>query len=381
MSRASRFLILAYAAAIATVAIALCLHRYNRTFGAETVLVSLAYLVLALGYSTARDRERAPARVWMVVAFFLLVSLPLPPVLHVLAEGNLLIDGPWSLILCTLTVLAYLGIALLLLREFHSQDNHHRLRRVVDPIVLFCGAVLVFASLFLPISDNHQNGWSVLLIKPEAAWITAHVNVGTPILFGKEIGWLQPFYAYAGYPIYLITLVATLVIVVAMAARRFSLERARDSSFIAGLAVILSLASFWVLTDIFWGWHFDLSDTPWAAAVATALWLAGPLTAAVLLVPLLWRRGETWRLRGFLLLLIPIAVFNLMPLQFYFEGEDIHLSGLGALIIGLQLENWVCLDLLAYRAHKDIHGEIVVSAGEPSTREPLAGVTVLGRAS
>jgi len=139
--------------------------------------------------------------------------------------------------------------------------------------------------------------------------------------------------------------------VAALAASRCSIDRLRRSSIAALSAIVINLASLWVLNDIFWGWHFDLSTIPWAAAVATAPWLVGPIAGAILLIPLLWKRDESWRLHAFLLLQVPIAAFNVVQFPAYFNS-DLDWPGIGILIIGLQLEGWACLDFLAYRAGK-----------------------------
>jgi len=157
------------------------------------------------------------------------------------------------------------------------------------------------------------------------------------LFFGTTLPYLQPFYKYGGYPTYLFALLASAAILIRIAVARFSLDRYRWSCWISIFAVIISLASLWVLTNIFWGWYFDLYAAPWAATVATALWLAVPLAGAFLLVPLLWKPGESWRLRAFLLLQVPIAAFNVMQLQAYYGSDSLGLQGLGMLIIGLLL--------------------------------------------
>ena len=371
MNLASRISLFAYAAAMAIIGGTLFSRRADDTVWFETSLISLVYFLFALGYAVSQDRERAPSRVWIVLAFLALLFMPAAVVVIVVAERQLLPEGLSGPVIYVVSVLAYLGLALLLLRDIHPQEAAHRLRRIVVPVILVCGAALVFCSLFARITDNDFTGWNVLLRKPDAAWVTAHINVGTPLLFGSPIEWLQPFYAHGGYPTYLAVLLATVVILVALAARRLSIDRSRESALVAVPAVIVSLASLWVLNDIFWGWHFDLSDSPWAAALGTVLWFVGPLFGAVLLVPVLWKQRETWRLRAFLLLLLPLGAFNLEPLQFYFGGDGIHLAGLAFLIIGLLLESLACLDLLAYRAKKDL--ELVLPVGEPATRRPPTG--------
>ena len=377
MNLASRIFLFAYAAAMATVAVPLWAHRDHDAFGFETGILSLVYLLLALGYATARDRDRAPSRVWIVMIFVALLILLVPVVLAMAPEWALVSFAVWGAVLFTLAVLVYLGITLLLLRDFRSPRAKYQLRRIAVPLVLISGASLVFLSLFLRITGEQGTGWQVVMRKTD--WVTAHVNVGAPILFGSDVDWLQPFYAYGGSPTYLVALLATLAILIGLAANRFSINRSRESSLVTLPALILSLASLWIFNDIFWGWHFDLSGTPWAAALATVLWFVGPLAGAILLVPLLWKQSETWRLRAFLLFQLPIAVFNLLPLQFYFGSDSAELPGIGVLIIGLLLESSACLDLLALRANRDV--ELVTPALEEALRKPPVTDVSFGKAS
>jgi hypothetical protein len=365
MKLASRIFLFTYAAAMAVVAAALYLHHGSETdsFWLETGLTSLAYSLFAFGYATFPDRERAPSRVWMVLAFLALAFVPSSFLVMFFQGKPLFAYGLLGTMIFTLSVLLYLAIALLLLHHFRAQAVGYHVRRIVAPIILVAGAALVFSSLRLHITDNSHCGWDVLLRKAE--WITVHVNVGTPILFGSPIDWLQPFYAHGGYPIYLLALLATVTTLIALAAGRLSVDRFRTSSLGALSAVVINLVSLWVLNDIFWGWHFDLSTIPWAAAVATALWLLGPIAGAILLIPLLWKRHETWRLHAFLLLQVPIAAFNVMQFPAYFES-DLDLPGIGILIIGLQLESWACLDLLSYR------GKDLEPAQKMTSQEELA---------
>jgi len=372
MNLASRVFMFAYAAAMAVVAAGSYAQHNSDSLSPITAAIAFSYLILAVGYAASRDPERAPAPIWLVFVFISLLFVPVWLLFDLLSQSPLPSGELRVAIIYTPVVLAYLGLAVLLLRDFRAKEERYRLRRVLAPFTLVAGAALVFSSLHLAMTVNHRTGWNVLLRK--ADWITSHINVGTPLFTGNEITWLQPIYAPGGYIAYLLALLATVAILLWLAAGRMSIDRSRDSSLLTLPAVIICLASFWVTTDIFWGWHFDLSATPWAAAVATVLWLAGPLFSAVVLVPLLWKRRETWRLRAFLLLQAPIAAFNFMQLQAYFGSDSLHFEGLGTLIIGLQLESWACLDLLAQHTKKDF--PIVASSADTSqgdTRPPRPG--------
>jgi hypothetical protein len=112
----------------------------------------------------------------------------------------------------------------------------------------------------------------------------------------------------------------------------------------------INISCFWVLTDVFWGWHFDFSSFPVTAAIATVLWLAGPLFAILLVVPLVWKKNDLWRLQALLALQVPIAAFNMAMIGTYWGTDGLDMPGLGLLIIGLLLESLACIEVLARRA-------------------------------
>lgn len=362
MNLASRVFLFAYAVAMAAVA-AGYFTQYSHSFWPDTAVTAFFYFILAVGYAASRDRERAPTPVWLAIAFVSLLLLA-TPLLEAFSQDRAGLEELRPFFMVTTGVLAYLVLAVFMLRDFRLKEARYRLRRILVPAALVGGASLAFSSLFLAINDKYT-GWNILLRKVN--WITAYINVGAPPIFGEKIEWLQPIYAPGGYITYVLAMLATVAILLWLFAGRMSIDRSRDSSLLTLPAVIICLAALWVTTDIFWGWHYELSDTRWAAVLATVLWLAGPLFGAVVLVPLLWKRRETWRLRAFLLLQVPLAAFNLMQLVAYFGRDSLKLEGLGTLIIGLQLESLACLDLLALRAKKDlalVNSGVNTSGGE-----------------
>jgi hypothetical protein len=363
MSLASRFFMFTYAAAMAAVAAGLYAQHNGDYLWPLTAAIAFFYFILAVGYTVSRDRERAPAPVWLVIAFVSLLLLFAQLSLVLLSPDRPELKELRPLLMVAPVVLSYLVLAMFMLRDFRLKETHYRLRQILVPLALVAGAALVFSSLPLMINLNQASGWNVLLRR--ADWITSHINVGTPLFTGNEIKWLQPIYAPGGYIIYLLALLATVAILLWVAVGRISIDRPRNSSLLTLPAVIICIASLWVTTDIFWGWHFELSATRWAAVLATVLWLAGPLFGAVVIAPLLWKRRETWRLRAFLLLQAPIAAFNLLQLPAYFGSDSLNIDGLGTLIIGLQLESLACLDLLALRAKKDL---ALVNSGVNTSR-------------
>jgi len=98
---------------------------------------------------------------------------------------------------------------------------------------------------------------------------------------------------------------------ISLAVSRMKLHRACQSALFMASLLAINIACFWVLTDVFWGWHFYLSDYAVAPTIAKALWLAGPLFAIVVLLPLVWKENDLWRLRALLAFHVPIGAFNM----------------------------------------------------------------------
>jgi hypothetical protein len=340
-----------YAAAMIAVGVGSYLQSRSCTEVFSSVgSAALCYVVLAFGYLGGKNREKTPTRPWLAMVYALILSLPVAS----LFSGTLITDKELgSAAVFTGCVLGCLGATTLVfldLRSNRSQLWIHT-RRWFVPLSLVVGAGLVFSSVFLRITPE-GSGWDVITRK--TAWVTSRINVGTPLFFGRTIEWLQPLYGPGGYAFYLLGLATSLMLLIWLVTSRGSVERTHASSAVSWLAALINLASLWVITDIFWGWHFDLSDVPWAAAVATCLWFAGPLFGVFLLAPFVGGKREPWRLRALLIFQLPIAAFNFLMLFAYY-GNDLNMAGLGMLIIGLQLESWACMDLLGHRTRTDSH--------------------------
>jgi hypothetical protein len=55
-----------------------------------------------------------------------------------------------------------------------------------------------------------------------------------------------------------------------------------------------------------------------------------------------------------------MAAFNFLMLPAYYGEQNLGIPGLGMLILGLQLESWACIDLLAVRERR--------AAGHPACK-------------
>jgi hypothetical protein len=348
MSRAFRAFMVIYAGAMTALAVGSSFESSLRSIYSDLwvlwvliAAVSLSYVVLALGYFSSKDREKTPTRLWLAIVFGLAASLPILILSKSFGETTLI-----RLVVNTVAVLGYLAVSAFMLSEFRlGSDESSRVRRVPVTAALIGGIGLVISSLFLRTTDL-GTGWNIVTRKVD--WITSGVNVGKEVLFGPTIQWLQPIYAPGGYAIYLLALIATLAMLAWLVVFRLSVLRIQSSRTFPWFTAIFSFASLWVYTDIFWGWHFDFANTPWAAVLATVLWLAASLFGIVLLAPIAGGELQIWRLRAVLIFQLPVAAFNFLMLSTYFT-IDLNMPGLGMLIVGLQLETWACMDLLASR--------------------------------
>jgi hypothetical protein len=364
MSRAFRAFMAIYAGTMTALAVGSRFESSLRSIYSQwrdlwvlIAAVALSYVALAFGYFSREDREKTPPRRWLAIVFGLAVSLPIVIPSNTLGEKTVM-----RTVVNTAAVLGYLAVSAFMLFEFRSgSDAIRRAGRIPVTAALIGGIGLVISSLFLQTTADHGTGWNIVTRK--ADWITTGVNVGQGI-FGPTIKWLQPIYAPGGYAIYLLAMIAALAMLARLVVSRLSVLRIQSSRIFPWFTAIFSFASLWVYTDIFWGWHFDFADAPRVAVLATVLWLAASLFGIVLLAPIVREELQIWRLRAILIFQLPIAAFNFLMLSNYFT-IDLNVPGLGMLIIGLQLETWACMALLASRRQ-------VVAEKKPSIMNAIA---------
>jgi hypothetical protein len=357
MTRSLRGFVLAYALAMTVLTVACGYWPGYESISEmwyEGGAVAVACLAVALGFLLCRDSSRGLSLPWLAVA----LGINLSQFAAFLAENGYhsskdyvvaVVQSAWTL--------GYLAASAWLYRALCMGVGEARMAawRRLNLGLWIAGGTLVLSSLFLKISfplDESlafRAGWEVVLGK--VPWVTAFANPASG-LYGNAGGirWLQPLYASGGSAVYLAALAATLAMAAWLAARRASVERLKSSRRMTDLAAVFLFCAFWLYSDIFWGWHYDLADVSWHAALATGLWLGGPVLALALLIPVAMGKREAWRLQALLLLQAPLAVFNAIMLPHYFSGlvpdADLNLPGLAALMIGLQLESWACIGLL-----------------------------------
>lgn len=368
MSRTFRLFAICYAAAMVAIAASVTHHNIQAGSGwlegwVMIINPALCYVLLAIGFILSKKRENSPRRLWLRLVFALTFSFVVFSWVD-LSDSQTNREFIARLILSALLILSYIAISGMLIRRLGSKGSSafSRTSRIVLPLLLMAGAALVLSSLFLETTEDAP-GWRV--IAEQKSWITGYYNVGAGI-FGPTIHWLQLIFAPAGFAFYLLGLAASLALIVLLLKSRFSLERMNGTALFARLTALISLVSLWVVTDIFWGWHFDLSDTPWAAAVAAGCWLGALIFGAVLLLPVTRGDAAPWRFRALLVFELPIVAFNLMILPTYFESHEVfvHFPGLGLLIVGALTETWACMGLLT-RGEK--------AAEEVTEISPVAG--------
>jgi hypothetical protein len=303
----------------------------------------LCYLVLAVGSGLARHVSEW-ARPWWLGLLFVASLSP--------AGALALGDNPPYRRFLLVGVFLYLVLTAFFLRRLRPVGLVFPagMQRILLPLLFCVGAGLVVSSLFVAITFHDSGiiagGWSVLLRR--ARWVTDYASVGQSAFLGPTIPWLQPIFAPVGYAFYLLGLAGSVALLGVMLKARFSSERLRSQPLFARLAALIMLTSLWLYDDIFWGWRFDLSEVTWGAAAGALCWLVTLLFGAVFA----WRAShgshDPWLLGALLIFQLPLVTFNLTMVPVYFTADSVApFPGLGLLMVGLQIETWVAMDVLA----------------------------------
>ena len=244
------------------------------------------------------------------------------------------------------------------------------------------GSLLIFSSMFLTITvptnyepGRHGQGWQVL--DRQEQWITAQASVGQSAFMGGAIKWLQPIFPTFAYPIYTLTIVATLAVLIVVASYRFSLTRLADSKTFDRLTASLSLASVWILTDIHWGWHFDFAEYPFPAALGALTWFAMLVFASIAAWRIVHGDHSPELISWLRLIQLPLIAFNLMLMRAYFEpGSFVPLQGLATLLVGLPSLSWACQQILLTSRREQ---ELDIALKSPRAEELSPELIVAGR--
>jgi hypothetical protein len=342
MTRPFRHFLVFYALALSVIAAGGLRRSSGEDPWSMRLWPAISYALLAIGFWFSRDVQKALGKVWLAILSVLLFLVVIPT--RYFWEDS---------VIFALLLACYLAPTVMLIRRLGPSGGSAKgqARCIALSASLLIGAAIVASSLFQWItyraegSTSGAPGWAVLAWK--AQWVTSFASVGKSAISAASIPWLQPIFGPVGYVFYLLGLLATLALTALVLKSRFSMERMRASAMMAPLTAVISWVSLWLVTDIFWGWHFDLSEIPWVAALAFACWLGALVFGAVLLLPV--ARGDLapWRLRAVLIFQLPLVAFNFAPLRGYFTDSATPFPGLGLLILGMLIESWVCMDLLA----------------------------------
>jgi hypothetical protein len=358
MSRRIRFSILIFAVAMTALGVAIEIPKHGREIWDSWLLAGglcAAYLVLALGFFFSRAEDGQLSVGWRIAMVVLSASQVTPCI----SENGASFENYMKDAVVLISAGAYLFVSLWIygrLRSGSPNFGASSMRKIAWGAWI-AGAALVLSTLFLnttlesdgvsmlgTLGDASKSGLMILL--GHARWVTGYVNVGHDATTGTaEIPWLQPVFAIAGYGVYLMIVLATLVMAGLVIRSRLLGRDIRVLKVFATFSTVFAFCSFWIYTDIYWGWHFELSDSPALAVCAAGMWIAGPVLFLAVLCPRPLWGFDRGRVRTILLFQAPVAVFNCFPLPLYFS--ELKLEGLAVLMAGVQLQSWGCIALAA----------------------------------
>jgi hypothetical protein len=343
MSRHVRWFLFGYTAALI---LAESVPRYSHA--AESWFwywqVPAAYLVLTIGTFIHKAAEFELSRRWILA----LLMLSLTGAIATCLPGS----NNSPSIEETATIFAFLlPYCVLSLAVFSLTPGYFRVQRrwvsFVSIGAAFTGVVLILASLVRETTISAV-GWRILVQKDR--WITSEYNVTAGFLDGR-LAW---FFALAGSVLYLLILTDAVLIAIWILKLHGSNQRLGSSRFFIGLAASSTFLTYWLYSDIFWGWQTvawyvlaDVDRNLLLAVVGLVLWLAGPTFACWLIVHAPRNGSGRRTLLTIQALQLPIAGFNFTLVPSFF-GQDFFTDfpGLGLLIIGSQVLTWACIVLL-----------------------------------
>jgi hypothetical protein len=122
---------------------------------------------------------------------------------------------------------------------------------------------------------------------------------------------------------------------------------------VTGAATMLS--ALWAVSDIYWGWQFDLDRVRWAAWLGFACWVATLGFGLAVVIQIARAQRADKMLRNLMLFQVPLALFNFFMVPEYIHYSlgggifPVPLAGLGLLLLGLQMQSWAYGALLLGR--------------------------------
>jgi hypothetical protein len=159
----------------------------------------------------------------------------------------------------------------------------------------------------------------------------------------------------AGYVLYAVAILAALGTLVWLVRTSFSSARLRSSPVLPVMGAVTMLSALWGVSDIYWGWQFNLDRVRWASWLGFACWIATLGFGFIVVLHIARWPGGNKNLCNLMLFQVPLALFNfhMVPEYIYYSlGGGIFsvpLAGLGLLLLGLQIESWAYAALLLGR--------------------------------
>ncbi len=350
------------------------------------VALPVFYFVFALGYLPSRESSAASGR-WLKVLLVLALA-------HLPALGwGFFPWEPWQeLALVRAATAAALAAALILgfralsgSAASSQQPAWFGSLRPAASVSLVIGIALVISSLLLPTGysyrqpapgplGNYQDpsaeGWE--LLAGRGGWVSEGLGLTSDFALLREpkgIG-LAGLFHTVGLTLYALAILTALAGLLWLLRSRFLLRRQRSFGFLSFLAALTMFAGLGVASDLYWAWLGavgGINEFPWSAWLGFACW-AGTLVFAVLTLTGVtggWIRSGY--VRTLLLFQLPLALVNLVIIPYYMVRGDPPLTGLIALLVGLQMQSWGYAALFfGQEMTQDSKQTFVVVEGEPA---------------
>jgi len=206
------------------------------------------------------------------------------------------------------------------------------------------GAILVLASLFLPIGDAPTG---LIFLRGDKSWITS---------ISEVTGNIQPIVAtkaFLGRAVYVLALGAAVITIILVLCLKFQPANSRASRLWMGLTGLSCFLAIYSAVDLNFGWlglWIDDGGLSWASR-QVGLWVLFCLWLILWLIPLvLWVRlslggsaaGGRPHVSSFswlILLFLPAVLYDaaMVPLL---VGDFLNLTGMASYVAGLQFLCW-----------------------------------------
>jgi hypothetical protein len=320
------------------------------------IIPSIFYLALAFGYLRVRDNAAAAGR-WLTV--LLLMALMQSLLLWSRGwESGILARATLWFFLATVLLAGFRGLAFA--NSVSPPPAWFRRLQVVPTVLLGLGAALVVSSFFLQVTltrdgragDPLPAGWRLLL--RQVRWVTAAIGL-TRDMDDLTTGIPSVAFDVVGYVLYAVAILAALGTLAWLVRARFGSTRMRSSLLLPAMGAVTMFSALWAVSDIYWGWQFNLDRVRWAAWLGFACWIATLGFGLLVVLQIARSPGGSRNFCNLMLFQVPLALFNLFMVPEYIHFSlgggifPVPLAGLGLLLLGLQMQSWAYAALLMGR--------------------------------